>query len=70
MTHFTIREWGSVPIDGGAKGLTDGQAVALLAAARAHPCARSHGSNILIDRRDRLIAGQVVGVIAAKGVQP
>lgn len=43
------------------------QANALLTAAREHPLANQHGTNILIDRHNKIIAGQMVGVIAAPG---
>lgn len=67
MKHLSINEWGKVAIGNGEKAFTDAQASALLSAAREHPCANKHGTNILIDRRTFLYAQQVVGVIAAKG---
>ena len=67
MTHLSICEWGQVSIGLGHESFSDDQAKALLSAAREHPCANKHGTNILIDRRTFLCAQQVVGVIAAKG---
>jgi 5-methylcytosine-specific restriction enzyme subunit McrC len=69
MTHLTVREWGSVPVGNGRAGasFTDHQALALRDAACAHPNANRHGTNILIDRRDRLVAQQMVGVLSASG---
>ena len=72
MTHLTVHEWGRIPVrpeisNGGSHVVTRAQANALLAAARAHPLANQHGTNILIDRHSELIAGQMVGVIAAPG---
>lgn len=63
--HKTVREWGHVRLDQG--GLTRAQGDALLAEARAHPLAHDEATNILIDRRDRLVARQMVGMVAAKG---
>lgn len=72
MTHLTVHEWGRVPVrtgnnDDGSDAFTRAQANALLAATRAHPLANQHGTNILIDRHSEIIAGQMVGVIAAPG---
>lgn len=67
MTHLTVREWGKVPIGAGAKAFSEAEARALLTAARAHPCANDEATNILIDRRDYLVAQQVVGMLAADG---
>lgn len=69
MTHLTVREWGSAPVRKVAsdKAFSEGQAIALCNAARAHPNANVHGTNILIDRRDRLVAQQMVGVLSASG---
>ena len=65
MTHLTIREWGRVNV--GPNGFSDSEAEALLAAARAHPLANKHGTNVLIDRRTNLYAQQMVGMIAGRG---
>lgn len=72
MTHLTVHEWGRAPVrtgnnDDGSDAFTRAQANALLAAARAHPLANHHGTNILIDRHSEIIAGQMVGVVAAPG---
>lgn len=72
MTHLTVHEWGGTSVCTGTSGngshaFTRTQANALLAAARAHPLANQHGTNILIDRHSEIIAGQMVGVIAAPG---
>ncbi len=70
MTHLTVREWGDVRVGSvaeGSKAFTDQQAIALCNAARAHPNANRHGTNILIDRRDKLVAQQMVGVLSAPG---
>lgn len=72
MTHLTVHEWGRIPIcanasNGGSRAFTRNQVNALLAAARAHPLANQHGTNILIDRHNEIIAGQMVGVISAAG---
>lgn len=72
MTHLTVHEWGSASVctgndNDGSHAFTRAQANALLAAARAHPLANQHGTNILIDRHREIIAGQMVGVIAAPG---
>lgn len=72
MTHLTVHEWGCVSVytddcGNSSHGFTRIQANALLAAARAHPLANQHGTNILIDRHKEIIAGQMVGVIAAPG---
>jgi 5-methylcytosine-specific restriction enzyme subunit McrC len=63
--HETVSEWGHVKLDQGR--LSRDQADALLAEARAHPLAHNEATNILIDRRDRLIARQMVGMVASKG---
>ena len=67
MTHLTVREWGAVKVGDhpSKKHFTDKQALALCNAARAHPHANIHGTNILVDRRDRLVAQQMVGVLSA-----
>lgn len=72
MTHLTVHEWCAKSVratgdDGGQSDFTRAQANALLAAARTHPLANRHGTNILIDRNSEIIAGQMVGVIAAPG---
>jgi 5-methylcytosine-specific restriction enzyme subunit McrC len=72
MTHLTVREWGSVPVCADISrnhslAFTRSQANALLAAARAHPLAKQHGTNILIDRHTEITAAQMVGVIAGPG---
>lgn len=69
MTHLTVREWGSVGIgkDPSGQFFTEVQAIALSNAARSHPNANIHGTNILIDRRDKLVAQQMVGVLSAPG---
>lgn len=72
MTHLTVHEWGGTSVctetsGNGSHAFTRAQANALLAAARAHPLANQHGTNILIDRHSEIIAGQMVGVIAAPG---
>ncbi|WP_433704113.1 McrC family protein [Paraburkholderia sacchari] len=72
MTHLTVHEWGRISVcteisSSGPHVFTRAQANALLAAARAHPLANQHGTNILIDRHSEIIAGQMVGVIAAPG---
>ena len=63
--HETVREWGHVRLDQG--GLSRAQADALLLEARKHPLAHDEATNILIDRRDRLVARQMVGMVACKG---
>lgn len=63
--HATVHEWGHIRLDQG--GLTRAQGDALIAEARAHPLAHDEATNILIDRRDRLVARQMVGMVAAKG---
>ncbi|WP_343347996.1 restriction endonuclease [Sphingomicrobium sp. XHP0239] len=65
MTHLSVREWGNRPV--GEGGFTRSQADALLAAARAHPCAHEEGTNVLVDLHTKLSARQMVGVIAAEG---
>lgn len=65
MTHHTVREWGYVRL--GDEGFTREQADALHAAACAHPLAHREGTNILVNGRDRIVARQMVGMIAAKG---
>lgn len=72
MTHLTVHEWGGTSVCTGTSGngshaFTREQANALLSAARAHPLANLHGTNILIDRHNEIIAGQMVGLIAAPG---
>jgi 5-methylcytosine-specific restriction enzyme subunit McrC len=72
MTHLTVHEWGGVCVGtesstNAPHAFTRTQANALLAAARTHPLANRHGTNILIDRHNKIIAGQMVGVIAAPG---
>lgn len=73
MTHLTVREWGSVCVNtessiNAPHAFTRPQANALLTAAREHPLANQHGTNILIDHHNKIIAGQMVGVIAAPDV--
>lgn len=65
MTHLTIREWGQARF--GERGLTREQAHALHAEACQHPLAREDATNILVLGRDRLVARQMVGMVAAKG---
>lgn len=65
MTHHAVREYGRVAIN--KAGFTRGQAQALLSAAQAHPVAKGDGANILYERNGHLHAGQIVGVLAAKG---
>ncbi|NDL65349.1 McrC family protein [Acerihabitans arboris] len=70
MIHLTVHEWGGTSVcteisGNGSHAFTRVQANALLTAARAHPLANQHGTNILIDRHNEIIAGQMVGVIAA-----
>ncbi|WP_323992665.1 McrC family protein [Nguyenibacter sp. L1] len=72
MTHLTVHEWGGTSVctetsSNGSHAFTRAQAIALLTAARAHPLANRHGTNILIDRHSEIVAGQMVGVIAAPG---
>lgn len=69
MTHLTVREWGSVPVGQDKSGtcFTRAQADTLLGAVRGHPLAHDEGTNILIDRHDRLIARQMVGMVAGGG---
>ncbi|VTR57513.1 McrBC 5-methylcytosine restriction system component [Serratia fonticola] len=72
MTHLTVHEWGGVCVGtesstNAPHAFTRTQANALLAAARTHPLANRHGTNILIDHHNKIIAGQMVGVIAAPG---
>lgn len=69
MTHLTVREWGSAAVGGqpSATRFTDKQAIALCNAARSHPNANKHGTNILIDCRNTLVAQQMVGVLSAPG---
>lgn len=69
MTHLTVREWGAAKVgrDPSEAHFNDRQAVALCNAARAHPNANIHGTNILVDRRDKLVAQQMVGVLSASG---
>nr|WP_314422056.1 calmodulin-binding protein [uncultured Erwinia sp.] len=72
MTHLTVHEWRGVGVgtqnsSSSSDAFTRPQANALLAAARAHPLANQHGTNILIDRHSKIIAGQMVGVISAPG---
>lgn len=65
MSHFTIREWGHQKL--GEGGFNRAQADALHAAACAHPLAHEDATNILVYRRDRVVARQMVGMVAAKG---
>lgn len=65
MTHLTIHEWGHARF--GERGLSREQAHALHAAACQHPLAREDATNILVLGRDRLVARQMVGMVAAKG---
>jgi len=67
VTHLTVREWDHVPIGEGSGRFTRVQANALHKSACAHPQARNDGTNILGFGRDRLIARQMVGVLAARG---
>lgn len=72
MTHLTVHEWGRIPVCSTAdstssRTFTRVQANVLLAAARAHPFANQHGTNILIDRHSEIVAGLMVGVISAAG---
>jgi len=65
MTHLTIHEWGHARF--GERGLSREQAHALHAEACQHPLAREDATNILVLGRDRLVARQMVGMVAAKG---
>lgn len=70
MTHLTVHEWcGAAVLADRGKALqgafTRAQANAILDAARSHPLANQHGTNILIDRHTEIVAQQMVGVIAA-----
>lgn len=65
MTHVTIREWGHVRF--GENGLSSEQAHAIHAAACEHPLAREDATNVFVLGRDRIIARQMVGMVAAKG---
>ena len=70
MTHLSVHEWGGTSVcsesdSNAAHAFTRAQANALLAAARGHPLANQHGTNILIDRHKEIAAQQMVGVIAA-----
>ncbi|MBA4766199.1 MAG: McrC family protein [Sphingomonadales bacterium] len=65
MSHFTVREWGHVKL--GEGGFARAQADALHAAACGHPLAHRDGTNVLVYRRDRIVARQMVGMVAAKG---
>jgi 5-methylcytosine-specific restriction enzyme subunit McrC len=65
MTHHVVREWGHLKF--GANGFTREHADALHAAALAHPLANRDATNILVYRRDRLVAQQMVGLISAQG---
>ena len=65
MSHFTIHEWGHQKL--GEGGFTRAQADALHSAACAHPLAHEDATNILVYRRDRIVARQMVGMVAAKG---
>ena len=71
MTHLTAHEWNSVGIGTGNRQFTRAQSDALHDAACAHPLAQGDGArgggNILAYGRDRLIAQQMVGVIATGG---
>jgi 5-methylcytosine-specific restriction enzyme subunit McrC len=72
LTHLTVHEWKGVNVHNGAgqpaaRSFTRVQANSLLAAARSHPLANRSGTNILVDRYDKIIAQQVVGIIAAPG---
>lgn len=72
LTHLSTYEWKSVPVHNGEGPPKDGsftrnQVNALLKAARSHPLANRHGTNILIDRHSEIVAQQVVGVLAAPG---
>lgn len=72
MTHLTVHEWGGVGVatesnTNAPHTFNRSQANALLEAARTHPLANQYGTNILIDRHSKIIAGQMVGVIAAPG---
>lgn len=65
MSHHTIREWGELKL--GDNGFTRDQAGALHAAACAHPLAHRDATNILVYRHDRIVARQMVGMVAARG---
>jgi 5-methylcytosine-specific restriction enzyme subunit McrC len=72
VTHLTAHEWQGTAVHNGGgqpphESFTRSEANALLAAARSHPLANRFGTNILVDRYDKIIAQQVVGVIAAPG---
>lgn len=65
MTHLTIHEWGHARF--GANELTRESAHVLHAQACQHPLAHEDATNILVLGRDRLVARQMVGMVAAKG---
>lgn len=65
MSHFTVREWGHVKL--GEGGFSRAQADALHNAACRHPLAHRDATNILVYRRDRIVARQMVGMLAGKG---
>lgn len=65
MSHHTVREWGELKL--GENGFTRDQAGALHAAACAHPLAHRDATNILVYKHDRIVARQMVGMVAARG---
>lgn len=65
MNHFTIREWGHIKV--GEGGIERAYADALHIAACQHPLANREATNILLYGRDRLVARQMVGMVAARG---
>lgn len=65
MSHFTVHEWGHVKL--GEGGFERAQADALHLAASQHPLAHRDATNIFVYRRDRIVARQMVGMVAARG---
>lgn len=65
MNHFTVHEWGHVKFEDG--GFERAHADALHVAASQHPLAHPEATNIFVYRRDRIVARQMVGMVAAKG---
>ena len=61
MSHFTIHDWGHQKL--GEGGFTRAQADALHSAACAHPLAHEDATNILVYRRDRIVARQMVEAV-------
>lgn len=65
MTHLSVYEWKSVKVGPGDKQFTRDQADAIHSAACAHALAHEGGINVLVYRRDALLARQMVGIVAA-----